>query len=481
MSLFRIWPGTKIIKNWKIILLLSIFNIAFILTIFPHNNYPYLYHVDEWFHIARAKQIVLGSELDWHTGQFFKLGMERGWHAILAAIQFLFKPNITQWIYLPSIIHSISIISVYYFVSKLYGKKDALISALLIAILPSNVTMGGPVFLIPLNLSLIFIPIALIFAFELTNLKKIYNQIFLILSTTFLLYAHPPSAVVLLSILGIYFLLHLFSKKEESKRKAKFLCISLITSIVLALPNYVSFLVQEGSQTFTFEFWVQLQSIPLIYGVIPTIFFIIGFYYTTKKADKKTWSLIITSIVLLINILLFSIMKTNYILPYIRTHIPLFLLMSIIASKGYMKIIDFFKSKKNLGMVFLIIALIATAAIAVPRNLNTDYYQLIDENDYESFLWIKGNTSLDSKVLCDPLKARALAPVAERQVYAVMPFGPVEEKLILVNNANRFLSNNCTNTSFLIENNIDIVYTRNACQNENLTEIKDNIYIFNRE
>jgi len=322
------------------ICLIFIIILAFFLNLIPHLNYPYVFHVDEWFHIARAKQIVLASKVDWYGGQDFSLGFERGWHLMLAAIYFIFKFDIPHWIYLPSILHSISIICVFIFVSRLYGKYEGLISSLLIALLPSNITMGGPVFLIPVNLSLIFIPLSLIFAFELTNLKKIYNYVFLIFLTTFLLYAHLPSAVVLLGVLGIYCLLNLFSNKDECKKKAKFLFVSMIISILVSLPNYLSSIYQKGTEVLTFNFWVELQGIPIVYGIFPTIFFIIGFYYLTKIENKENWSLILISIALLINILIFTMFGTNYILPYVRTHIPLFLIMSIIAIIGYTKLIE---------------------------------------------------------------------------------------------------------------------------------------------
>jgi len=128
--------------------------------------------------------------------------------------------------------------------------------------------------------------------------------------------------------------------------------------------------------------------------------------------------------------------------------------------------------------LIVVIMLVLTGIFAAINNMGTEYYQLIDEEDYDSFIWIKQNTEPTLRILCDPWKARALAPVAERVVYAVMPFGPVEEQLSLVYKANQFFMNNCSNTSFLIENNIDIIYTRDTCKNENLTEVQKHIYLF---
>lgn len=103
--------------------LLFILLIATFLTFYPHLNYPYPLHVDEWFHISEAKMIASNQKTDWYSGKAFNLGMERAWHITLAIIQKLFNPSITQWAFLPTIIHILGIISVYVFVSKLFDKN----------------------------------------------------------------------------------------------------------------------------------------------------------------------------------------------------------------------------------------------------------------------------------------------------------------------------------------------------------------------
>jgi len=475
MFINRILERTKKIKEKEILLLIPILSLVCLLTFHPHFNYPYLFHVDEWFHVAQAKQVVMQSNTNWYTGENFSLGMERGWHGLLASIYSLFKPSIVQWSYLPTILHALATLSVFYFVFKLYGKNEALIASLLIALIPSNVTLGGPVFLVPINLSLLFIPLALIFAFRLTNIKPLYNYLSLFAITTFLLYTHPPTAVVLLTILGFYLLFNIFSKNDECRQNAKHLFFIIFISILFSIPNYLLEIQQRGLETLKFNFWVNIQGIPFLYGIIPTFFFVIGFYFLIKKENKETWSLLLTSIVLIINIIIFAVSGSTYLLPYPRTHIPLFLLMSIIAGLGYTRLLTYKKPQK-IGVILMVICIIATTSLAINRNINTSYYQLIDDSDYEAFLWIKENTPTNATVLSDPWKARALAPVAERSTYAVMPFGPDKKQMQLVIKAINFFAENCINTTFLTENNIAVVYTTENCQNQNLIEIEENIY-----
>jgi len=474
---------TKISKKLKrrdTIILILILILACILSIYHHISYPYPFHVDEWYHIARAKQIAFGSSIDWYFGTNFTIGIELAWHYMLAIIYFIFRPDIQQWIFFPSIVHFFSIITSYVFILKLLGKKEALVTSLLVALLPTNNTMGGPVFLAPINLSLVFIPLGLLFGFNLLKIKKYFNYIFLFLILLFLLYSHPPSAIPLLLILSFYFIFNLFSKDTYLKNDAKYLFITIISAIICSIPNFLSEFLTRNLESITFNFWIQLQGIVLLYGIIPSLIFVLGFYLLSKQFDRRIWAILLTSIVLILNIIFFDYSGVSYLLPYQRTHIPLFLVISFIGSYGYVELMKL-KKPKNIGFLIFIVVIIGTIAISIPRNLETEYYHIIDDNDYDSFLWIKENTASDIVVLSDPWKARALAPVAERRVYAVMPFGPNVEQMNLVFNANAFLNTNCTNTSFLIDNHIDIVYTTQPCNNANLTEVYLNTYLFKQE
>jgi hypothetical protein len=482
MYLKKIFYEGNTFKYLELCLLIPILIIAIILNFYHHIDYSYFFHVDEWFHISWAKQAAMGLSVDWYIGESFQLSLERGWHGFLSLIYLIFKPTVTQWIYLPTILHVLAVSSVYAFVSKLYGKNEGLISAFLIAVLPTNVTIGGPVFLIPVNLGLIFIPMALVFAFKLTKLKDFYNYIILFLITVFLFYSHPPTAVVLLTILSFYTLLNVFSKNEECKKRGKFLLYTIILTVLASFPNYIGELQRKGLSSVSFDFWVLIKEIPLVYGLIPTFFFILGFYLKTKSDDKKTWALLISSIFLLFNIVIFTRLGLNFILPYQRTFVPLFLLMSVIASVGFIKVLKIKQPFKKIGIVLLIILLVSTGIISINNNLNSSYYKIIDDVDYDNFIWIKENTEEDAWVVCDPWLARALAPVAERVVYAVMPFGPNEKYLNLVNNANVFLNNGCSNTSFLINNNISVIYTRGyIVSNPYLFKVKEDIYFLKDE
>ena len=466
------------ISNIDLLVLSAISALAALLTFQPHFRYPFLLHVDEWFHVAVAKEIILGVQTDWYSGEPFKLGMERAWHLLLASIYFLFRPSATQWIYLPALFHVLAVFSTFIFTYNLFGKKEAHISALLVALIPSNVTIGGPVFLMPVNLSLIFIPLALLFAFkeDKDKRKETRNCIILFAITTFLLYAHPPTAVILLSILFFYFLLNLFSKEKSARRKAVLIFAVMALSVLISIPNYMETLQEKGAEAAKFNFWIQMRAIPYLYGFIPSIFFIVGLYFLSRRRRKEEWCLLLSSLFLALDIFLFTMFGLNWLIPYNRIYIPLFLLMSIIAGYGFGKLVEIEKPFRSFGCVLLLIFLAITVIFSVQQHLGTRYYHLINNEDYNNFLWIKENTPEDAIVLLEPWKARAFAPIAERRVYTVRPFGPDPEIEAKNELACLFFVENCSNTSFLIENNISVVYSPVECQNKILVKVWNNTY-----
>ena len=86
MFISRLFNKSEKIERSEILWLIPIVFIAGFLTFYPHINYQYLLHVDEWFHISQAKQIFLNSNIDWYGGNTFSLGLEKGWHMSLAAL-----------------------------------------------------------------------------------------------------------------------------------------------------------------------------------------------------------------------------------------------------------------------------------------------------------------------------------------------------------------------------------------------------------
>ena len=467
------------------VILAAIVALGAVLTYYPHFSYPFPLHVDEWYHIYIAQYIAQHGSLsptDIYLRTFPFPDLEKGYHIMLAGVYDVFHPSITQWIYLPTIIDVIAILSVFVFVYKLLGRNEALVSALLVALMPSNVTIEGPVFLIPADLSLIFIPLVLLFAFDLLKKKPIYNYAAVFLITTFMLYAHPPSAIVIMVIIGLYALLNIRSNSMDERMHSKLLIATLILSAFASVPNFLSYLTINAGivNALSFSFFIYLNQIPLVYGILPSIFFIVGFYLFSDGKDKRMLSLLLTAVFLLFTITLFANFNVNFLIPYQRVYIPLFLIMAVVGSAGYVKLLSLSRFGKYIGIAAFLILLALTIYFAVINDINTPYYHIINNTQYQNFLWIKNNLNNNATVLLNPWLAKAFGPITGMKVYSVIPFGPSAPYEVLINNTDAFFAGNCTNTSFLRTNNISIIYTNSTCINTNITRVANYTYIVDK-
>ena len=150
------------------------------------------------------------------------------------------------------------------------------------------------------------------------------------------------------------------------------------------------------------------------------------------------------------------------------------LLMSIIAAYGLFKIKDiiynFSNSKKTIKFK-LILILIITVFISFQQNAKICYYHVVNDNDYEKFVWIKENTNEDEIVLADPWKVMTLILITGRRVvslFALKSTPNYEDYTSLNTQIFNFFKNKCNNTEFLIENNVSIVYFPVECGNDNI-------------
>jgi len=109
---------------------------------------------------------------------------------------------------------------------------------------------------------------------------------------------------------------------------------------------------------------------------------------------------------------------------------------------------------------------------------------MIDEEDYEAFIWIKENITEDyKKAILDPWKATAFSAVTQKYVHTRIHMQPYD----IDNKVYAFIKGGSTDTKFLKDNGISIIYTRifenngniiYDVRNPDLTELNKGIYIF---
>ena len=212
--------------------------------------------------------------------------------------------------------------------------------------------------------------------------------------------------------------------------------------------------------------------IPRFLGYIITFIIILGIYFST---EKRKYLIAVSSLVLLFFALLFYRFEIEFFLPYRRTLMYLFVIFSVAFGAGCEGIIDLFKPKKlKLLSIIILTALILIVALPAKLDSSKQFYHVINKADYNAFQYIKSSTPQNSIVLADPWISNAITPIAERQVYSRIVQGPNEESEAKNEQAQTFLRNNCTNTTFLKQNNISVIY--GTCNSPDLEEVYTRVY-----
>ena len=98
--------------------------------------------------------------------------------------------------------------------------------------------------------------------------------------------------------------------------------------------------------------------------------------------------------------------------------------------------------------------------------------------DLDPFTWIRDNVEKTyDKAIIDPWKATAFTAITGKHIYSRIHAYPKPSD----EEAYEFLRGGCTDTAFLTENEISIVYTVEPCQNIDLVEVRENVYLLKQE
>lgn len=374
--------------------LVPILALAFYIAFIPHQNYPYLVHLDEWIHLARSNAMLQAGSvtfIDPFSGQStigpssnLETGFQLFWPVFhqVSGISWL-----TIFKYSSGIVFILTVLSVYILARREgFGWEAALFTCLI----PTTVGILGPGLLVPVAMGLLFVPLAIFVAF---NFRTGWSYIALFVFTGFLLFLHAPTAVGLVIILT-----------------------------------------------------------PL-----------------ATRGGENSYGLILGLLALLLMLATFFTLHYGLIAVYYRGLMWMMLMVGIVAGAGLMgvknlrlpaRLSTWLKAPlitQNVGR-FLCLALIGVIlAIAIPVRQDTPYYHMIDQEDYEAFVWIKDNVNESyEKAILDPWKATAFAAITGKYVYTFIGEYPKPSDT----EAYDFLRSGSSDTNFLRKNGISLVYTQ---------------------
>ena len=464
-------------------LLLPIIGLAFYIAFIPHQGYPYPVHIDEWVHLAHSEAMLKASSTSYpdpFSGESVRTissNLEAGFHlfwGIFHQISGISWPTIFR--YFPSVILIITVLSAYILAQREgFGWEAAFFTCLIL----TTIGILGPAFLVPVALGLLFIPLSLFIAF---NFRGVWTYLVLFIFTCFLLSIHAPSAICLVIVLIPYILLNLKGNFKHSLGIA----LALAVPFLAPFPWIFDMLLPTAKRLLTpqaLPAYVDFPRVIMTYGYLPVGFCILGTFLLAFRGGKKNYGLILGLLALLAMLVTFFSFHYGVAIMYERGLMFMMLMIGIVAGAGLMGVKNLSLPAsligapiitQNIGKFLCLVLVGVTLFISIPERQDIRYYHMIDDEDYQAFIWIKENVSKDyEKAILDPWKATAFTAITGRNIYTRIHSFPLPKD----EEAGKFLKGGSSDTAFLKEKGISIIYTQDECRNPDLTEVRKNIYL----
>ncbi|MCK4348691.1 MAG: hypothetical protein KAW47_08750 [Thermoplasmatales archaeon] len=491
----------KKIKNPKFLLLAFILAFSAFMIFLPHYRGDYFlpFHVDEWMNWSYGKAVMeTGSSafIDPYLGSGIVQSLEPGFDYITASLSWISGSNfVTMYVFMPSII-AIFTSLVAFNVGERSERRFGLEAALLVSLIPTTCRFLGPSFFVSVSLGLLFIAFTIWF---LQQKKLLLTPLIpIIIWCTFLI--HPPTALAGIIITIIYALMLLLEKKYK---------LSAITAGLSLVPIGFVFLLatrwdvslQQVIDAFLGGKYFSEYNLPKILvsfehmGTVVWVLCIIGAYFAFSKGKTTVRSIGLSAITFIALIGLYD--KFGYGIPimYERSFMYLFLMVALIAGWGLSELRrtiteiserflprQYVNLKKYTSIIVPVVVCLLLVTTVVPAHMDIPYYQMIDEEDYETFTWIEEN--IDSfrdenhsydRGAVNPFYASPFSAVTG--LYTVSSIMCPLYGYNLHGEMEKFLNEKCVDTSFMDQHKISVVYTT-SCNNSNLTMIYPNVYLY---
>ncbi len=467
-------------------LMLPVLALAFYVAFIPHQGYPFPVHIDDWIHLAHSEAILKAGSTTYiepflgETTMGLSSNLELGFQLFFGVFQRISGISwFTIFRYFPSLILMLTVLSVYVMGQRHgFGWQAAFFTCLI----PTTVGILGPAFLVPVAMGLFFIPLSLFIAF---NFRGIWACVVLFIFTCFLVAIHAPSAICLVIILFPYILLNLKGNFRHS------LCLLLAVGIpfLAPFPWIFGMLGSTAKQLLTPQVLPDYVDFPFIiktYGYIPVGLCILGALVLALRGGKKNYGLVIGLLALLAMLVTFFTFHYGVSIMYERGLMFMMLMMGILAGAGLMavnnlRLPEWLTAKTGgshfkhyLGWFCCLALIVITLYIGIPQRQGIDYYHMIDEEDYQAFVWIKENVGEEyDRAILDPWKGIPFTAITGKYVYTRIHAFPTETDV----EAKMYLDGGCTDTTLLRENGISVVYSENECLNPDLVEVNERVYL----
>jgi hypothetical protein len=472
----------------KAILLVAIIGLAFFMALYPRLDYPYPLHVDEWMHLGHTTQILNTGHLNYpdpfQGGQWEVEGHpETGYYIWFGT---LLLATGSPWLVLARLMPAL-VLAIIAFVAYAWGRKRGfgLEAAFFATFIHTTIRFLGPAFLVPVTLGLVFFPLCLIL---LEKMEKDWRPLPLIVVSLITLFlTHGTTAVAVGFVLVIYLLFYLTLSRSPMRKKLPSLtCILLIPFSGLVIFLWNRAFVLRDIQNIINAGKIPLPAIPIPLpqlGYIMIALAVIGFGFMIARGGWRNYALLVPTVILLFFVQFYrQWFEIGPDILYERGWLYVMLLMAFIAGYGLSQLrqlsLDFFRRWRWGALpVYVALALVVVFALVLRMDgyAKEKYYHVVDVPTYHDFKWIGQELPRDSIALLNPYVAWAYVPISGGQyVYTAQayPWGVEESREITA-----FLREGATDTEYIRERNVNIIYSPFPLENPDLVKVRDGVYI----
>jgi hypothetical protein len=479
-----------------VLLLLSIYTTGSV-----HFDYRFPFHADEWDNIKIAQEILKEKKLVEYNpflpGNPYYVNFNEEAHGVANTSSARWELNYNLFIALSSLFTGISpldigqvlpavlvfIMSLNTFILVRYLTKNdlpALISAIFVMTLKSDVFFLGPWFLVAASFGLALIPLIFYLFLKSQASNKYLPVLLFVFAITTL--AHPASAVIFVPIFGLYIVFNPHIIKKYKNELLIFSAISLVLLFVLvpfdgSVTGYAAKIIKilTFPRATPMNGFLAVMQFPVYIGIIAFGLSIFGFSKAMADNEAKILPLSVDAILILI--LAYIYLGYAFFAPYERVVMYMAELLLMLAGIGLYYISTSIKNKKIAAVLVIIILVLQVNSIFAYKK---DIPLVIEPEEYGPILWLKDNTPQDAVILATPRTSEAIGVISDRKVVSLLRgrLGSSEES---VNKSLDFFKGNTeTKEKLLLEFKPNYIYSKGEINMSSLRLVhnQNDIYIY---
>jgi len=471
----------NILSNRSLVCILILISLSIYTTGSIHFDYRLPFHADEWHNIKIAQEILKEKKLVEYNpflpGNPYYVNFNEEAHGVANTNSAMWELNYNLFIALSSLFTGISpldtglilptvlvfILSFNTFILVRYLTKNdlpALLSAIFVMTLKSEVFFLGPWFLVALSFGMAFLPL-IFYLFLKSGVSNRYIPVFLLVFAATTL-AHPASAVIFIPMLALYMIFNpAIIRRNKNKLLGSIFLLLVLLLVVVPFEGSVAGYIAKILKILTFprsipmnRFEVVMQ-FPVYMGVIAFGLSIFGFFKAMMDNETKILPLSVDA--LLFIILAYIYLGYAFFAPYERVVVYISEILLILAGIGLYHVYRSIKIQKLAAALVIIILVFQVNSIFTYKE---DIPLVIEPGEYEPILWLKDNTPPDAVILAMPRASAAIGVIADRNVVSLIRgrLGSSEDS---VNKSLDFFRGNTgTREKILAELKPDYIYSK---------------------